>query len=121
MERAARIFAGPGMVFAGLMHFLRPRWYEAIMPDWVPAHRPLVLVSGVAEIAGAAGTMHPRTRRPAGLFLIATLVAVFPANVHMAQHPERYPGIPGGRWALYARLPLQALFVFWVWRAALRD
>ena len=57
--------------------------------------------------------MHPRTRRAAGWWLVATLVAIFPANVWMAQHPERYR-VPGGRAALLARLPLQAAFVAWV-------
>jgi uncharacterized membrane protein len=119
-ERVARFFAGPVMTFAGVMHFLKPRWYMRIMPPYLPAHRELVYASGVAEIAGALGTMHPRTRRPAGLFLIATLVAVFPANVHMALHPEDFRDVPGGAGALYARLPLQGLFVYWVWRATSR-
>ena len=117
----ARFFAGPVMTFAGVMHFVKPRWYMRIMPPYLPAHRELVYASGVAEIAGALGTMHPRTRRPAGLFLIATLLAVFPANVHMALHPEDFEDVPGGAAALYARLPLQALFVYWVWRATQRD
>lgn len=102
-------------VVAGALHFLRPRMYEAIMPDWLPAHRELVLASGAAEIAGGVGLLTPR-RRLAGWWLIATLVAVFPANVHMALHPERYR-VPGGRAALYGRLPFQALFVAWVRRA----
>ena len=55
------------------------------------------------------------TRRAAGVALIALLLAVFPANVYMAQTPERYPRIP--RWALYARLPLQPLMMWWAWRA----
>jgi uncharacterized membrane protein len=73
----------------------------------------------VAEIAGGAGLMVPATRRAAGWWLIATLVAVFPANVWMAQHPERYP-VPGGRAALYARLPVQGLFIALVWAAMRR-
>jgi uncharacterized membrane protein len=105
------------MTFAGILHFLRPRWYEAIMPPYLPAHRELVYASGAAEIAGAVGTMHSATRRPAGRFLIATLVAVFPANLHMALHPEDFPDVPGGRAALLARLPFQALFIWWVWQA----
>jgi uncharacterized membrane protein len=115
--RVARFFAGPGMMFAGVMHFVRPRWYEAIMPDYLPAHRELVYASGVAEFASAAGTLHPATRRPAGWLLIATLVAVFPANLHMAIYPERFRFVPGGRLALYARLPFQILFIYWAWRA----
>jgi uncharacterized membrane protein len=105
-------------VAAGALHFARPRMYEAIMPDYLPAHRELVLASGAAELLGGAGLVRPRTRRPAGWALIATLVAVFPANVWMARHPERYR-VPGGRATLVARLPLQAALVGWV-RAAMR-
>jgi uncharacterized membrane protein len=120
-DRIARIFAGPGMTFAGVLHFLKPHWYERIMPTWIPAHRELVYASGVAEILGALGTMHPRTRRPAGLFLIATLVAVFPANVDMALRADDFGDVPGGAPALWARLPFQGLFVYWVWRATQRS
>ena len=108
-----------GIVFtlAGILHFVRPRMYEAIMPDYLPAQRELVYASGAAEIAGGLGTLHPRTRAAASWWSIATLVAVFPANVHMALNPERYKKVPGGRNALYARLPVQALFIAWA-RAA---
>jgi uncharacterized membrane protein len=99
------------------MHFVIPRTYESIVPDYLPAARALVYVSGVAEIAGGAGVLHPRTRRLGSWWSIATLIAVFPANVHMALHPERYRMIPGGRPALIARLPFQALFIAWA-RAA---
>lgn len=118
MSRAARSF-GPFFVFAGVMHFLIPRTYEAIVPDALPAKRALVYASGVAEIAGGVGVMNASTRAAASWWSIATLVAVFPANVHMALHPERYPAVPGGRAALLARLPLQAAAIAWA-RAARR-
>jgi uncharacterized membrane protein len=112
-----RLF-GPLFVAAGLLHFVRPRMYEAIMPDYLPAHRELVLASGAAEMAGGLALLHPRTRRAGSLISIATLVAVFPANVHMTLNPERYEkAVPGGRPALWARLPVQALFILWA-RAA---
>jgi uncharacterized membrane protein len=113
--RPRRAF-GPFFVFAGIMHFVIPRQYEAIMPERLPAKRELVYASGVAEIAAGAGTMHPRTRRAASWLSVATLLAVFPANVNMALHPERYR-LPGGRAALWGRLPLQALLIAWA-RAA---
>jgi uncharacterized membrane protein len=106
-------------VAAGTLHFLRPEMYEAIMPEYLPAHRELVYASGVAEIAGGVGVVFPRTRRWAGWWLIATLVAVFPANVHMALNPERYAGVAPAA-ALYARLPLQALAIWLVHRLTLR-
>jgi len=116
--RALRALVGPLFVVAGALHFTRTRWYEAMMPDYLPAHRALVYASGVAEMAGGAGLIVPAARRPAGWWLIATLIAIFPANVWMAQHPERYR-VPGGRATLLARLPLQAVFVALV-RAAMR-
>ena len=112
-----RLF-GPFFVLAGTMHFVKPDWYRSIMPPYVPAHAELVALSGVAEIAGGLGVLHPRTRRFASWWSIATLIAVFPANVHMAVNAERYEKrVPGGRGALWARLPVQALFVLWA-RAA---
>jgi len=119
MYTIARIFSGPVLLLAGLNHFIMPDVYQSIMPDYLPAHRELVYLSGAAEMLGAAGTMHPRTRRAAGWFLIAVLLAVFPANVYMAMHPARYPDLPGA--ALILRLPLQALFVFLVYVATIRD
>jgi uncharacterized membrane protein len=112
--RLLRQLAGPVFVFAGVMHFVIPRTYKRIMPPYVPAHMTMVYASGVAEIAGGAGLMTRRWRRPAGWWLIATLVAVFPANVHMALHPGDYPDVPGGAVSLWARLPFQGVFVGWV-------
>lgn len=113
-----RKLCGPFFVFAGAMHFVIPRTYEAIVPPYLPAHRELVYASGVAEIAGGVGLMADATREPAGWWLIATLVAVFPANLHMALHPEQFPKVSRG--ALYARLPFQLVFIGWVRRAMKR-
>ena len=119
MKWVARFFAGPIMVAAGVNHFVNQDFYLKIVPSALPAPEALVYASGVAEILGALGTMHPRTKRPAGWFLIATLVAVYPANIYMALNPDRFASIP--RWALLARLPLQFLFVYWVWLATLKE
>jgi uncharacterized membrane protein len=109
----ARLF-GPFFVFAGIMHFVIPRQYQAIVPDYLPAKSELVVASGVAEIAGGLGVMHPRSRRVASWWSVATLIAVFPANVHMALNPEQFPKIP--RAALWGRLPVQGLFAWMTWR-----
>jgi uncharacterized membrane protein len=114
MKRSTRALAA-FFTFAGTMHFVRPRSYIAIMPDYLPAHRELVYASGAAEIVGGLGALPERTRRAAGWWLAATMVAVFPANLHMALHPERYRRIPPA--LLYARLPVQALIIVWALRA----
>jgi uncharacterized membrane protein len=115
-----RFACGPFFVVAGALHFVKPKVYEAIVPPYLPAPEALVYLSGVAEIGGGIGLMLPATRRRAGWWLIATLLAVFPANLHMAQHPERYPKVPGGETALKARLPLQAVLIAWVFSAGRR-
>jgi uncharacterized membrane protein len=109
-----------GVIFigAGLNHFVIPRAYRQIVPPavgrWMGPDTA-VAVSGVAEIAGGIGVLVPRTRRLAGLGLLALLAAVFPANLYMARNPDKFSRIPS--WALYARLPLQPLMMWSVWRA----
>jgi uncharacterized membrane protein len=117
--RWLRALAGPFFVLAGAMHFVAPRAYRRIVPPYLPRHRELVYASGVAEAVGGLGLIPRATRRMAGWWLIATLIAVFPANVYMALHPEEFPEIPGGAVSLWARLPFQAVFIAWV-RGAMR-
>ena len=105
--------------FTGTLHFVIPRSYEAMVPPGVPA-REAVAISGVAEIAGGLAVLHPRTRRLGRWELLVLLLAVFPANVHMAVNPEQVRGLDLNkvpRWVLWARLPLQPLAMIWVWRA----
>jgi uncharacterized membrane protein len=102
-------------IAAGINHFWHPDFYLRIMPPWLPAHAELVWWSGVAEVVGGIAVLIPRIRQQAGWGLIALLVAVYPANIEMALHPERFPGI--SPLALYGRLPFQLLFVAWAWWA----
>ena len=119
MMSVLRKLAGLFFIGAGALHFVRPEPYRAIMPPYIPAPDAMVALSGVAEAAGGAGLLVPATRRWAGWWLVATLIAIFPANVHMALHAERYERhVPGGRAGLYARLPVQAAFIAWVLAAA---
>lgn len=111
--RAGRFFMGALYIVAGAGHFLLTRVYLGIMPDYLPAHRELVLISGAAEMAGGLGVLLPPTRRVAAWGLILLLVAVMPANLWMVQHPERYMTIP--KWLLWARLPLQVPLIAWAW------
>jgi uncharacterized membrane protein len=117
--RFCRRFTAIAFSFTGILHFVMPKPFIDIVPDYLPAHRELVYASGVTELGGALATLHPRTRRFGGLLLLATLVGVYPANVHMALNPDRYPQVPGGQATLIARLPLQFVFAYIVWRATL--
>lgn len=97
-------------VFAGVMHFVKPRMFAAIVPPNLPRPLLLVAVSGAAEIAGGLGLLLPQTRIAAGIGLILLLLAVFPANIHMARDASRFKQIAPA-WALWARLPLQPVLM----------
>ena len=109
-----RWLAAATFTYTGVKHFTSADAFRAICPAALPRPDVLVVVSGVAEIAGAVGLLVPRLRRAAGWGLVALLIAVFPANVHMAvsRDPAVTFGLP--RWLLLARLPLQAVLIAWV-------
>jgi uncharacterized membrane protein len=118
-RRLSRTLLGGFFLAAGINHFRIPRWYQAMVPPSIAGEaQRIVQVSGVAEIVGGAGVLAAPTRRLAGVWLIALLAAVFPANLYMARTPERFRRIP--RWALLARLPLQPLMMWWAWTATHR-
>jgi uncharacterized membrane protein len=110
-----RKLVGAAFVTAGALHFTHTRAYERIMPAYIPRHREAVLVSGVAEAVGGIGVLVPGTRSFARWWLLALLGAVFPANLHMALNPGDYRKVPEP--LLWARLPLQGVFAWLVWRA----
>lgn len=97
------------------MHLAKPRFYERIVPPpFNRRAREVVLASGIVELAGGLLVLPAPTRRFARRLLLATLVAVYPANIYMALYPARFPRFP--RWALWARLPFQGLFAWLTWR-----
>lgn len=98
---------------AGITHFVAPAAFLRIVPPYLPAPLLLVYLSGTAELAGGLGLLLPATRRWAIWGLILLLLAVFPANVYMLQ--THGAGLPVPLWALWLRLPLQAVLMAWVW------
>jgi uncharacterized membrane protein len=103
---------------SGIAHLVRPGLYRPIMPSALPSPETLILISGVAEIAGGAGLLSTRLRRAAGAGLILLLVAVFPANVEMLRLHRRRGGAGWLEALLWARLPLQALLIWVTWRVS---
>lgn len=105
---------------SGVLHLVKPQPFVSIVPPWLPGALTLVLVSGVCEIAGAAGILVPITRVAAGWGLIALLLAVFPANVQMLLNARAAHASPTHIALLVARLPLQVLLIIWVYRSTIR-
>ena len=100
-------------VLAGLNHFRDPGFYLRIMPPYFPWHLFLVYLSGVAEIVLGVLLLIPRFTRVAGFGLIVMLIAIFPANIHMALNTHLYPDI--NPIALWIRLPLQGVLIAWAY------
>jgi uncharacterized membrane protein len=103
-------------VFAGAMHFARPDFYAPMMPPYLPWHGALIFLSGLAEIALGLAVLVPRLRPVAAWGIILLLVAVFPANVHIALNDVPLFGTAQGAgiWN-WARLPLQGVLALWAW------
>ena len=102
-------------VVAGLNHFRSPETYLGMMPAWLPAPLLLNAIAGAGEVLGGIGLLWPVTRRAAMAGLVLLLIAVFPANVHVALMGHM-PGFGFSPAVLWLRLPVQAVFVAWtVW------
>jgi uncharacterized membrane protein len=101
------------MIAIGILHFANEEFFVRIMPRMLPWPRALVFVSGACEIGLGIALLVPKTRRLAGLGLIALYVAVFPANINMVVHPELGGDVP--LWALWLRLPLQFVLIALAW------
>lgn len=99
----------------GIAHFIVADFFIRAMPEYLGYHWELVVLSGCFELLGSIGLLLSRTRLWAGYGLIALCIAVFPANIHMALHPEQYSTFPV--WTLYLRLPLQFLMMAFIWWA----
>ncbi|MDQ6932479.1 MAG: DoxX family membrane protein [Candidatus Eremiobacteraeota bacterium] len=110
-----RYLLAMGFIIAGLMHFTRTPFYVRIIPPPLASHgQLLVYLSGFCEILGGIGILFVWSRKTAGLGLLALLAAVFPANLYMALRPDLFRDVASPT-ALLIRLPMQFLFMVWVW------
>ena len=115
MPRIPLLIIAVFFIAGGIGHFVVTDSYIAAMPDYLSYHKELIIISGVFEILGGVGILVPQTRLLAGYGLIALIIAVYPANINMALHPEKYTDI--SELFLYIRLPFQFLFMWFVWWA----
>ncbi len=120
MRAAVRTLLALAFIAAGVLHFVKPAPYLAIMPPWLPAHALLVQLSGVAELAGGIGLLLERWRRSAGIGLIVLLVMILPANVQMLLNDQARGAPTREITLLWLRLPLQILLIAAVWSVSLR-
>ena len=104
-------FMGAAYIYVGIQHFIDPDFFLAIMPDYLPLHLEAVYLSGVFEILLGGMLVFKKYRKVAGWGLIALLIAVFPANIYLAQNEVAQQTLDISQTTAIVRLPFQALFI----------
>lgn len=120
MKRYWVYIMGALYVLAGINHFYNPAFYFRIMPEWLPAHLPLIYISGVVEILLGAGLWFKATRRLSAWLIVAMLIVFIPLHMDMILHPKVIAEVPEGKAImvnaiLWFRVALQFLFIYWAW------
>lgn len=98
-------------VFAGIMHFIKPKMYMRIMPQYLPNHKLLVHLSGIAEIALGIGLCFTVTKAVSIYGIIAMLTIFLLVHFYMLSGKKASAGIP--KWILILRIPLQFGLMYW--------
>ena len=98
-------------IFAGIMHFIKPKVYLRIMPRYLPFHKPLVLLSGVAEILLGVGLFFKETKNLSVYGIIAMLALFLLVHFYMLSSEKASAGFP--KWLLLLRLPIQFALMYW--------
>jgi uncharacterized membrane protein len=101
-------------IFGGINHCLNPEFYIAMMPDFLPAHKLLVYLSGIAEFIVGAGLLIPKFQTKAAWGIFGVLIAVFPANIHMYINSDKFTDV--SETVLLMRLPIQFFLLWAAWR-----
>ncbi len=100
-------------ILAGLFHFIKPKMYMRIMPKYLPSHKALVLLSGLAEILLGIALCFPETKDLAIYGIILMLLVFLLVHFYMLSSEKAGAGIP--RWILIVRIPLQFILIWWAW------
>ena len=106
------VFMSIFYILGGTLHFIFTDFYLKMMPGYLPYHRELIYLSGLAEIILGFGLLNHNFMRLSAWGIIALLIAIFPANVNA--YVEKIDlGVPN--WVLLARLPMQGVLIYWAY------
>ena len=100
-------------IFAGLMHFVKPKAYMRIMPQYLPSHKLLVYLSGVAEILLGIGLCIPLLKNVSIYGIIVMLAVFLLVHFYMLSGEKASAGVP--KWILILRIPLQFGLMYWAY------
>ncbi|MBP1839660.1 DoxX family protein [Formosa algae] len=100
-------------VVAGILHFVKPKTYLRIMPDYLPNHKLLVLLSGLFEMALGICICIPKLKTVAIYGIIAMLLVFLLVHFYMLKNEKTAAGIP--KWILILRIPMQFVLMYWAY------
>jgi uncharacterized membrane protein len=101
-------------ILTGINHFINPQFYKSVMPEWVPFHDAVIIISGICEILFALLLILNQTRRIGAWCIILLLIAVFPANVQaVVNNINNDDGL--FLWMSVLRLPVQVVLIIWAY------
>mgnify|MGYP000073603710 FL=1 len=100
-------------ILAGIMHFVKPKAYMRIMPRYLPNHKILVYLSGLAELGFGIGLLFESTRVISLWGIMAMLTVFFLVHFYMVSNEKAGMGIP--KWLLWIRILLQFVLIWWAW------
>lgn len=105
-----------GVIFliAGVTHFSHAPMYLRIMPPYLPAHKSLVLLSGILEMCLGFMLLNPETQSIAAWGMMLAMLSFLTVHFHMVTNKESSLGIPG--WILWLRIPLQFGLIYWAYQ-----
>lgn len=120
---AGRIAMSVMLFFTAVGHFVFTEGMALMIPSFVPFKQEMVYFTGVVEIAGAVGLLVPRLSTLTAWLLISFFILVLPANIYAAlQHVDYQNATFNGQGPdyLWFRIPLQFLFIIWVYLSVIR-
>jgi|TARA_B110000914_G_C15196438_1_gene324206 uncharacterized membrane protein len=101
----------------GIKHFVDPNYFLVIVPPYLPFHLALVYISGFFEILFGLMILIPKYRYYGSIGIILLLIAVFPANIYLAQNEEAQIALGASKEIAVWRLPIQGIFLaiaYWI-------
>ncbi|MDX6191684.1 hypothetical protein SGQ83_20180 [Flavobacterium sp. Fl-318] len=119
---AARIAMSVMLLFTAIAHFVFAKGMSMMLSDFIPYKTVVIWLTGFIEIAAAIGLLIPQIRIITAWLLIVFFILILPANIYAATKQIDYQKGTfdgNGTTYLYFRIPLQLLFIVWVYLSAI--
>lgn len=121
---SGRIAMSVMLAFNAVSHFVFTKGMAMMLPEFIPFKIQVIYLTGLIELAGALGLFFPTYRVLTAWLLIVFFVLILPANIHAAViHVNIEKGTFDGNGLAYLwfRVPLQVLFIVWIYLSTIKN